>query len=85
MIKNSHETAVEHLYLEFFGKRKIPRLMLYEKEESPLEVAALYGVSKDTLCHRIKESAGLLIDNKTKKYQDEKGKIELVKEKRGQF
>ncbi|MBA2870250.1 hypothetical protein HNQ85_000508 [Anoxybacillus calidus] len=80
MIKNSHETAVEHLYLEFFGKRKIPRLMLYEKEESPLEVAALYGV-----CHRIKESAGLLIDNKTKKYQDEKEKIELVKEKRGQF
>jgi hypothetical protein len=39
MIKNSHETAVEHLYLEFFGKRKIPRLMVNEKGESPLEVA----------------------------------------------
>jgi anti-sigma28 factor (negative regulator of flagellin synthesis) len=46
-----------------------------EKGESPLEVAASYGVSKDTLRRRIKESAGLLIDNKTKKYHDEQGEV----------
>jgi hypothetical protein len=31
---------------------------------------------------RIKESAGLLIDNKTKKYHDENGEFELVMEKK---
>ena len=35
----------------------------------------MYGVSKDTLRRRIKESAGLLIDNKTKKYLNEKGEV----------
>ena len=42
-----------------------------EKGESPLDIATSYGVSKDTLRRRIKESTGILIDNKTKNYQDE--------------
>jgi hypothetical protein len=51
--------------------------MVNEKGESPLDVATAYGISKDTLRRRMKESGGFIIDNSTKKYHKD-GKVAVA-------
>lgn len=53
-----------------------------EKGESPQNVAAFYGVSKDTLRRRMKEGGGFVIDNSTKKYHKD-GKLAIAADYEG--
>lgn len=53
-----------------------------EKGESPQDVAAFYGVSKDTLRRRMKEGGGFVIDNSTKKYHKD-GKLAIAEDYEG--
>jgi hypothetical protein len=53
-----------------------------EKGESPQDVSASYGISKDTLRRRMKEGGDFVIDNSTKKYHKD-GKLAIASDYEG--